>query len=165
MSGQSGFLAGPPAKRGRLLGQPWGAYVAIVVITALVLIGFSLPQRHGAAIFPVTQLNAPLQAQRQLRFVELPGDDLAVIDAANGRRIEFIPEARNGFVHAVVHGLQVSRRRAGVPLDRPYILSLYRDGRLVLSDAPTGTMIDVEGFGPTNMAGVLAFLAPEDDGT
>lgn len=139
-------------------GRPWGVYAALAVLSAIMLLGVALPRRHGA-LFPVTAPLTPLQTSRQIRFVELPADLLLVQDASTGQPIARINAGQNGFLHAVVHGLSVTRHRAGVALSQPYGLSLYEDGRLVLTDPPTGTSIDMEGFGPTNSAGVLAFLA------
>lgn len=150
--------ATPPAA-----GRPWGVYVALGVLGTVMLFGISLPRGHGA-LFPTQAPHAPLQAARQIRFAELAHDELVVSDAANGRVVARLAAEQNGFLHAVVHGLSVTRRHDSVPVDLPYGLALYRDGRLVLSDPPTGVSIDVEGFGPTNEAGLLAFLAPEGPG-
>ena len=150
MSGIGTADAGP--------GPAWGAYVAAGVLASIILLGVSLPPHHGA-LLPTEAPQAPLQASRQIRFVELPHDDLAVLDGASGRSIALVPAGQNGFLHGVVHGLAATRRHAGVNTARPYGLLLYADGRLVLSDPPTGTSIDVEGFGPTNAASMLRFLA------
>ncbi len=138
-------------------GRPWGVYTATGVLFLLVTVGLAMPHRHRA-LFAADAPGAPLQAARQLRFVELPHDDLAVSNAATGQRIALVPAGENGFLHGMVHGLSATRRRIGVDPARPYALSLYDDGRLVLSDPPTGTAIDIEGFGPTNEATLLRFL-------
>ncbi len=156
MSGRAGTL-GPAAGPGRHSGRPWGVYVAAAVLSALVATGLAMPHRHRA-LFAADPPRAPLQAARALRFVELPHDDLAVTDAATGRRVALVAAGENGFLHGMVHGLSATRRRNGVDPARPYALSLYADGRLVLSDPPTGTAIDIEGFGPTNEATLLRFL-------
>ena len=150
MSGARPSRAGP--------GPAWGVYIASGVLASVILLGVSLPPHHGA-LLPAPAPAAPLQAARQIRFVELPHDDLAVLDGATGRIVALVPADQNGFLHGVAHGLAATRRHAGVDTARPYGLSLYDDGRLVLSDPSTDTSIDVEGFGPTNEATVLAFLA------
>ncbi len=162
MTSRRSPLTGLPAGALPALGPapPRAPFVVIGVLTAIVMVGAMLPAGHGA-LFPVRMAAAPVQASRQIQFVELPQDRLAVLDARSRRQIALLPADQNGFLHAVVHGLMVTRRRAGIATDRPFGLALYADGRLVLTDLPTRTSIDVEGFGPTNMAGILPFLARE----
>jgi putative photosynthetic complex assembly protein len=162
MTGRISPLTGLPAGIVPPLGPtpPRAPFAVIAVVTAIVMVGVALPSGHGA-MFPVKIAPVPLQVARQIQFVELPQEKLAVLDASNQKQIALLQAEQNGFLHAVVHGLMVTRHRAGIAKNIPFGLSLYADGRLVLTDPPTRTSIDVEGFGPTNMAGILAFLSPE----
>ena len=139
-------------------GLPIGPFLAAAGVLFIVALALFLPKNHGALI-PVYIDKAPILSARALRFDEHADGTLDVFDAANGALIENLPVDRNGFLHALVHGLGATRRRAHVPLAQSYSLTLFKDGRLVLADAATHTSIDMEGFGPTNMHGVLALLA------
>lgn len=137
--------------------RPWGAYVALGFLTAIIATGLAMPPGHGP-MFPTAAPRAPLQASRQLRFIEEPDGALSVINADTRTQIALVPPKQNGFLHGLAHGLAATRRRAGVDISPPYSLALYGDGRLILKDASTRTSVDIEGFGPTNEAGLLRLL-------
>jgi hypothetical protein len=42
--------------------------------------------------------------------------------------------------------------------DRPFRLTLYADGELVLTDTATGRLVELNGFGNTNRAAFLRLM-------
>ncbi|MCQ8277491.1 photosynthetic complex assembly protein PuhC [Acetobacteraceae bacterium KSS8] len=143
-------------------GLPVGPFLAAAGVLSIVAVALCLPAGHGALV-PVRMDAAPIVSARALRFDEHADGTLDVFDASNGTLIQHLPVDRNGFLHALVHGLGATRRRAHVPVAQSYSLTLFDDGRLVLADTATRTSIDMEGFGPTNMRGVLALLPARGD--
>lgn len=106
------------------------------------------------------QADAPVQAQRLLRFVDGPGGAVLAIDATTGATIAtFVGE--QGFLRSTLRGLLRDRKREGLGSDTPVELVWHRDGRLTLRDPETGQRIDLESFGPDNMA-VFAGLFSAD---
>ena len=116
------------------------------------------------AIWPVpsVQDTAKIIATRQLRFIEQPGDRMAIIDAANGREVGMVKSTADGFIPGVMYGMEVARRRFGIDLAAPYGLTQLSDGRVVLADAPTHNEIDLESFGDSNAALFTALLHTDE---
>jgi putative photosynthetic complex assembly protein len=110
------------------------------VLAALGSIG-----RVGRTELPVT---APV-ASYELRF-DVQRDGSVAVAFADGRPATVLGNREDGFVRGVLHSVGRERRRAGVPADAPLRLTRYVDGRLSLSDPPTGLYVDLAVFGPTN---------------
>ncbi len=107
---------------------------------------------------PPAKDTAAVIATRQLRFIEQPGDRMAIVDAANGYEVGRIKSTADGFIPGVMYGMEVARRRFGVDLSAPYGLTQLSDGRVVLADPPTHNQVDLESFGDANAALFTALL-------
>ena len=145
-------------RQGPSSGRPWGVYVASALLGGVIVAGLAMPH-HGRALFAAEPPTAPLEAARALRFEPGAHDALLVLDARTGQRIAVFAAEQAGFLHGLAHGLAATRRRENLAADGTYTLSLYADGRLILTDPPTHTTIDIESFGPTNVASLVSLLA------
>ena len=135
--GRSPWLAGAPL-------------IAVAALGAIALVAFwPVSDGHGTAT---------VIASRQLRFVERPGDRMAIIDANNGLQAGEVRSTADGFVPGVMYGMEVARRRYGVDLGAPYKLTELSDGRVLLTDGPTHNEIDLESFGTGNAREFAALL-------
>lgn len=134
--------------------------VVVSVFAGVALFCWCAPHHHGrTTLAPAV---AELVARRSLRVEPLPQGGHLILDAATGARLVHIPANGDGFVGGLLHGLNVIRSRNGVAGDPTLELEATSGGRLVLIDQPTQTVIDLEGFGPTNAAlFARALAAPE----
>ncbi len=96
--------------------------------------------------------------QRDLVF-SLPADgSVEARDARSGALVARVAPSDRSFVQGVIHGLQVMRRVHRVDPAAPLRIAALSDGRLTLSDSETGTVVDIEGFGPDNAASFHVFI-------
>jgi putative photosynthetic complex assembly protein len=131
--GQEPFPRGPLIAAGALV-------AASLVLAAMGSIG-----RIGRTELPVTAA----VASYELRFT-VQQDGSVAVAYADGRPATVLGNREDGFVRGVLHSVGRERRRAGVPMDTPLRLTRYVDGRLALSDPPSGLHVDLAVFGPTN---------------
>lgn len=110
-----------------------------------------------AALPPAREPPAHVLAERALHFATARDGTLAITDG-KGARVATLPGNVDSFIIGVAHDLAVRRAQFGVPLAMPYTLRALSDGRLLLLDPATRTVIEVEAFGPTNLAGFRALL-------
>jgi putative photosynthetic complex assembly protein len=103
--------------------------------------------------FATREADAPATAQRELRFADRADGGIDILDARTGAHVDSA-HGEQGFLRGTLRGLMRERKRAGLPVDAPLLLTARADGRLTLADASTGARIDLESFGPTN-AGVF----------
>jgi putative photosynthetic complex assembly protein len=104
--------------------------------------------------FAPHEADAPATAQRELRFADRADGGIDILDARTGAHVDSA-HGEQGFLRGTLRGLMRERKRAGLPVDAPLVLTARADGRLTLADPSTGARIDLESFGPTN-AGVFA---------
>ena len=107
---------------------------------------------------PPAPETATILATKELRFIDRPGDKMAILDAANGRQVGMIQSTADGFVPGVMYGMQVARRRYGIDQSVPYRVTQLSNGRVLLTDPPTHNEIDLESFGDSNAASFSALL-------
>ena len=106
---------------------------------------------------PVHDADPPTAAVRALHFADLPDGSIDVIDAATGARIDVL-SGEQGFVRGALRSLVRGRRQHEAGPREPFLLQARVDGRLTLSDPVTGQRIDLEAFGPTNLAAFARLL-------
>jgi hypothetical protein len=51
-----------------------------------------------------------------------------------------------------------------VPNEAPFVLTLWRDGRLTLDDPSTGDNVEISSFGPVQIESFMQFLVPDPNG-
>ena len=106
----------------------------------------------------ITQPDAPVLMARTLLFEDRPDGGIDVLDGQTHQRVETVV-GEAGFVRGTLRGLARDRRRAGLGPSLPFDLIAHTDGRLTLIDPSTAHRIDLESFGPTNMAAFAQLLA------
>ncbi|WP_428374626.1 photosynthetic complex assembly protein PuhC [Lichenicoccus sp.] len=118
------------------------------------LIALGLASMIGiVGLMPVKPSPPPgIVMQRKVQFLDTADGGIVVRDAATRRTIIVIPANDEGFGRALIHTLEVMRRRYGQPLDPPYQLQRLADGRLVLNDPLSPMHLDLESFGTSNEA-------------
>jgi putative photosynthetic complex assembly protein len=101
---------------------------------------------------------SPVVDSRLLDFRDLPGGVVEVYDWETGALLSRIPSGEGSFLRGVVRSLV--RQRRGVSGEvSPFTLALHADQRLMLSDPQTGEAINLNAFGPTNLAVFTALMA------
>jgi putative photosynthetic complex assembly protein len=69
-----------------------------------------------------------------------------------------LPAGNAGFVRGVLRALTRNRRGGHTDKDAPVRLARLADGRLTLKDLATERVIELNSFGPTNVAAFAVFL-------
>ena len=118
----------------------------VVVVAAVRLSGMS-----------ISEPDAPVLKTRTLQFEDRADGGIDVIDARDHRVIDTVT-GQAGFVRGTLRGLARERRRAGVGASAPFELVAHVDGRLTLVDPSTTRRVDLESFGPTNMADFVRLI-------
>jgi putative photosynthetic complex assembly protein len=127
---------------------PRRAVTAAFGVLALVFAGAAAVRLSGV---PIREPDARTVARRELRFADRPDGGIAVIDAASGATLDVV-HGEQGFLRGTLRGLVRERKRRGLTSAAPMQLIARADGRLTLADASTGERIELESFGPSNVA-------------
>lgn len=106
----------------------------------------------------IPQDQSPVSWQRTLRFEDRPNGDVAVMEGQTPVEITRY-SGEQGFVRGILRTLSRERMRRGIGSGPSFELIGHTDGRLTLLDPATGQRINLESFGPTNMAS-FAMLQP-----
>jgi putative photosynthetic complex assembly protein len=109
---------------------------------------------------------SPVIDSRSLGFRDLPDGVVEVYDWDTQVVLTRIASGEGSFLRGVVRSL-VRQRRGLNGSDAPFELSLLADRRLTLADPETGESIDLNAFGPTNLAvfSVLLLEPSSDSGS
>ena len=97
------------------------------------------------------QVDAATVWQRDLIFADGPQGSVVVKDAKNQMEIAKF-EGEQGFLRSTLRALARERKRQSIGPDAPMQLLGRADGRLTLLDPSTQQRIDLEAFGPSNVA-------------
>ena len=108
----------------------------------------------------ISEPDAPVLMTRSLQFDDRSDGGIDVVDARTHQLIETVT-GQAGFVRGTLRGLARERRRAGVGPEVPFALVAHVDGRLTLVDESTHRRVDLESFGPTNMADFVRLLGTD----
>ena len=138
------------------LGGPQLPVMAMVVLVLTALLGTAWVRWSGQAI---SQPDAPVVMTRTLHFADQKDGSIEVSDATSGALVQRIV-GEQGFVRGTLRGFARERRARGVGPEAPFELVLHTDGRLTLIDPATGRRVDLESFGPTNLAEFARMLEP-----
>jgi putative photosynthetic complex assembly protein len=95
---------------------------------------------------------------RDLIFADR-GDGAVVITNADDHHLLTVMTGQNGFLRGTLRGMARARRSDDVGPAAPFRLTAWSDGRLTLDDPSTGRHIELEAFGPDNVAVFARILA------
>lgn len=120
------------------------AAVLLVLTLALVLM---------ARFAPVTSVPdpAPVTWQKELLFADGPAGEVVVQDYQTKEVLARF-EGEQGFVRGSLRALARERKRREIGSEQPFELVARKDGRLTLYDPSTSQHIDLDSFGPSNVA-------------
>ncbi len=150
-SSLSSPLPVPPGPAPRF---PRGPLVAIGGLLFFVLVAVAWVRLTG---IDIRDPEAPAVHSRSLRFEDRPDGSISVIDARSGRTVHTVV-GEAGFIRGTLRGMARERKRSGGGPEQAFELVAHADGRLTLSDAVTGRVIDLAAFGPINAAAFAAML-------
>lgn len=125
---------------------------ALVMAATLVVFVFGLA--ISARIFgfgAFREVPTAVLAERSLRFVDVPGGAITVMDATTNTVAAELGQGTNNFLRGAMRALTRERRAASIGPEVPFRLVRYVDGRLVLHDPATGQSVTVTSFGPTQV--------------
>jgi putative photosynthetic complex assembly protein len=97
-------------------------------------------------------------ATRAISFIDREDGGVSAIDPASQATIATFEPGTNGFVRGALRALARQRRLASIGPEQPFRLTRWSDGRLTLDDASTGSHVELDGFGPTNVAAFASLL-------
>jgi putative photosynthetic complex assembly protein len=137
--------AGSPGHR-RIAWPPVIA-AAMVAMVGVVIMTPGKPVPTGANV-----------AERSFRIDQESNGVIAMRDARTGATLSVLKKDGDGFMRGVLHSIALRREKAGLSQETPLALTATADGRLILSDPPTDTMIDLEAFGSANEAAFAKLL-------
>lgn len=148
----------PAARPTKVMGPDtfprWVLYCAgFIMAFSLISVGLIRITGNGP-----DQLAADVALERALRFEDRPDGAVAVIDGNTGALLTTV-RGEQGFVRGTLRALTRERYSRNIGSGPPFMLIARTNGRMSLSDPATGEHIDLESFGPTNMAEFARFLA------
>ncbi len=106
--------------------------------------------------------DAPAVASRSLRFDDGADGSVLILDGRNGRELDRV-QGEAGFLRGALRALSRERRLRELGAGPAFELIARADGRLTLADPATGQRIDLEAFGPTNVATFARLLTVSPD--
>jgi putative photosynthetic complex assembly protein len=128
---------------------------AALVAFAIIAVAWVRLTGIGAAHVP----DEPAVSVRELRFEDRPDGGVAVYDVQSNELVKVITGS-NGFLRGTLRGLARERKRSGFGPDQAFRLVAHADGRLTLEDPATARRVDLESFGPTNVAVFAQLMQP-----
>lgn len=136
----------------------WVLYCAAGIL-ALSLISVGLVRITGNG--PDQKAAAPT-LQRSLVFLDQKDGGVRVEDGVTGETLTVL-HGEQGFVRGALRALTRERYSRGIGSATPFELISRVDGRVTLLDPSTGQRVDLESFGPTNVAEFSRFLAMQPE--
>ncbi len=136
----------------------WVLYCAGGIIAfALVSVGLIRITGNGP-----DQRAAAATLQRSLIFQDQRDGSVLVADGKTGERLTSL-YGEQGFVRGALRALSRERHARGIGSTPPFDLVAHVDGRITLMDPSTGQRVDLESFGPTNIAEFARFFAMQPE--
>ncbi|MEL6869819.1 MAG: photosynthetic complex assembly protein PuhC [Pseudomonadota bacterium] len=114
------------------------------------------PQVRDAARTQAALIN-PLES-RLLQFEDGEAGTVIVRSLDDGKVLDTLMTGEGGFLRGILRGLTRERRMSGAPKAPGFLLQRFEDGRVVLVDTATNTVIDLRAFGHTNAEDFLRYL-------
>ena len=125
---------------------------ALIMAAALIVFVFGLAA--SAKVFgfgAFKEMPTAVLAERSLRFVDVAGGAITVMDATTNTVAAELPAGTNNFLRGAMRALTRERKMASIGPDVPFRLVRYVDGRLVLHDPATKQSVTVTSFGQTQV--------------
>ena len=132
----------------------WVLYCAAAIM-AFSLISVGLIRITGNG--PDQKAAAPT-LQRSLVFQDHKDGGVRVEDGVTGETLTVL-HGEQGFVRGALRALSRERYSRGIGSAAPFELIARVDGRVTLLDPSTGQRVDLESFGPSNVAEFSRFFA------
>ncbi len=96
---------------------------------------------------------------RPLIFRDGEAGDILVFDKRADKPFAILKRDKNSFIANTVRLLAAERMRRGAGgRDKPFLLTLWSDGRLSFADPSTGETIELVAFGATNVQSFARLL-------
>ena len=108
------------------------------------------------------QRAASATLQRSLVFQDQKDGGVQVKDGVTGETLTVL-HGEQGFVRGSLRALTRERYSRGIGSELPFEVIARVDGRVTLLDPSTGKRVDLESFGPTNVAEFARFLAMQPE--
>ncbi len=135
-----------------------GAVIATTVLAGVAVRTGLVPVAASPALERAAGKLKPVEARR-FTFTDRTDGGLAITDLATGSpRHSLAPGGESGFIRGVIRGMSFERRKHGVGPGAPYVLELWPNGQLSLTDPSTGRSVELSAFGGTNRAAFAALL-------
>lgn len=131
-----------------------GAAAILAILSLVIAINFLGTQ--------TVELTPPRTAviTRPMVFRDAPAGAIAVYDEGAREPFVVLPRESNTFMASALRLMGQSReRRSKAGPEAPFVLTLWSDGKLSLSDPATGEVLELAAFGQTN-AKTFAQLLP-----
>jgi len=129
---------------------PRGALVGAALLVGLTLVLATTARLTDVGATRIAEV--PAVAAVDVRFADLPDGSVSVTRVPDLKVIGALPARTNGFARSTIRGLVRERRRESIGAEPPFRLTRWADGRLSLSDPATGRRIELDVFGPSNVA-------------
>jgi putative photosynthetic complex assembly protein len=100
--------------------------------------------------------------KRALVFQDQKDGGVRVQDGVTGQTLTVL-YGEQGFVRGALRALSRERYSRGLGSELPFEVIARVDGRVTLVDPSTGQRVDLESFGPTNVAEFARFLAMQPE--
>jgi putative photosynthetic complex assembly protein len=128
----------------------------ILILLTILLAWSARLTGAGRTVLPAPDSGA---ITREIAFQTAADGDLKVFDVGSQQVIAAYREGEGGFVRGSLRALRYERERRGLAFDgAPYRLVEWRNGRLTLDDPETGYHIELNAFGPNNVAAYRTLL-------
>lgn len=136
----------------------WVLYCAAGIIAfSLISVGLIRITGNGP-----DQRAAAATLQRSLVFQDQKDGGVRVKDGVTGETLTVL-HGEQGFVRGALRALTRERYARGIGSELPFEVIARVDGRVTLLDPSTGERVDLESFGPTNVAEFARFLAMQPE--
>lgn len=136
----------------------WVLYCAAGIIAfSLISVGLIRITGNGP-----DQIAAAPTVQRSLVFQDQKDGGVRVVDGLTGKTLTVL-QGEQGFVRGTLRALTRERYSRGIGSELPFDVVARVDGRVTLIDPSTNYKIDLESFGPTNVAEFARFLAMQPE--
>lgn len=129
----------------------FGAAAAVAVLSLVIAMNFAgtrtlTPQRTATLT-------------RAILFRDGPNGSIAVYDQGADQPFIVLPRTGNTFMASAIRLLGVRRElKSKVGAEAPFILTMWSDGQLSLTDPATGDYLELAAFGKTNAATFVQLL-------